>query len=280
MIHQSSKIHRELNSVRRTALYTALLLSLPILTPPLSTAAEIGTAPAIGDGSAPSQQDRAAFQPRSVDTSLLLLGDDDVVPPLTMAGPSVSGTTQTATRLAVTLNENGTGFYLVLPATAATPAMAALLAGTAIVMVANVAIDLAISGLSPASAYKIYFVARDAAGNRQTSIQSVAITTNGLPAGYVTQGGLIWMPVSNAAFVSYLSAAAVCAGTIDGQTGWRLPTAAELQSLYASGAMLGQGWFLGATWSSTPWNATEHLNVYLQNGNTSFDSAAYVSCVR
>jgi hypothetical protein len=48
-------------------------------------------------------------------------------------------------------------------------------------------------------------------------------------------------------------ATALCAGTINGQTGWRLPTKDELVSLYNSGAMNGQGWSLaGWVWSSTP----------------------------
>lgn len=72
-----------------------------------------------------------------------------------------------------------------------------------------------------------------------------------LPAGYVSQGGLVWMKVA-AIDYSWTAATTVCAGVINGQTGWRLPTIAELNSLYASNLMRGQGWELFWTWSSTP----------------------------
>ena len=108
-----------------------------------------------------------------------------------------------------------------------------------------------------------------------------------LPAGYVSQGGLTWMPVSGTKY-AYADATALCAGTINGQTGWRLPTEDELVSLYNSGAMNGQDWSLGWTWSSTPFDSDSHFGVGLHNGSVGFvvpyigASAAVsnVSCVR
>ncbi|MFY9329422.1 MAG: DUF1566 domain-containing protein [Georgfuchsia sp.] len=94
-----------------------------------------------------------------------------------MAGPSVAGTTSTATTLSVTINENGTGYYLVQAAAAAAPSVAAVQAGSAFAMTANVAATQAIDGLAPSTAYKIWFVARDAANNVQASVQNVALTT-------------------------------------------------------------------------------------------------------
>ncbi len=92
-------------------------------------------------------------------------------------------------------------------------------------------------------------------------MQNVAVTT----ASYVSQGGLTWMPASWTLY-DYAGATALCAGTINGQTGWRLPTKDELVSLYNSGAMNGQGWSLGWAWSSTPFDLDRHYGVGLNNG--------------
>lgn len=88
-----------------------------------------------------------------------------------------------------------------------------------------------------------------------TLVASGAVTVNGLPAGYVAQGGRLWMPnnVVNPpnGWDTWSNANTYCTtATIQGQTGWRLPTAAELMALYNSGAMNGQGWQLAGTWSS------------------------------
>jgi len=82
---------------------------------------------------------------------------------------------------------------------------------------------------------------------------------------------------------TYNEAAALCAGTINGQTGWRLPTQPELSSLYASGAMNGQGWSLFNVWSSTVYSATQHYLVGLYNGSTGSaldTNYFYATCVR
>lgn len=101
----------------------------------------------------------------------------DVTPPVTTAAPSVSGTTSTATTLSVTINKNGTGYYLVQLATAATPSVAAVQAGTSFAMTGNVEATQSIGGLAPSTAYKIYFAAKDAANNVQAAVQSVVVTT-------------------------------------------------------------------------------------------------------
>ncbi|TXT35993.1 MAG: putative Large exoprotein involved in heme utilization or adhesion, partial [Comamonadaceae bacterium] len=101
----------------------------------------------------------------------------DVTAPTTTAAPSVSGTSTTDTALSVTINEAGTGYYLVQPAAAAAPTVAQVQAGTAFAITANTAATQAISGLTASTAYKIYFVAKDAAGNVQAAVQSVAVTT-------------------------------------------------------------------------------------------------------
>ncbi|MDP1772550.1 MAG: hypothetical protein Q8L15_09730 [Methylobacter sp.] len=311
----------------------------------------------------------------SVKIDSINIANGDVTAPTTTAGPSVSGTTGTGTTLSATINENGTGYYLVQAAAAAAPTVAAVQAGTAFAMTANIAASPAISGLTASTAYKIYFVAKDTANNVQAAVQSVAVTTNAAPAAptasavsisgtaqvgqvltgsytyadanndpqgtstfrwlrdgvaivgatastytivsagdggttitfevtpvstiapttgtpvvsgatatvpaYVSQAGLTWMPTTGVDG-TYAQAAALRAGTINGQTGWRLPTDAELSALYASGAMNGQGWTLGYTWSSTP-GGPGHRTVSLGTGSVlgiQDTSVSYMACVR
>jgi hypothetical protein len=120
-----------------------------------------------------------------------------------------------------------------------------------------------------------------ASSNGKTAFSVLAVT--GYPAGYVAQGGLIWMAVTAVPY-TWTNANAYCTGTINGLTGWRMPTPTELSALYGSGVINGHGWMLGATWSST---ASGFPGVYtivaLINGavTTSPDATpAFVSCVR
>jgi hypothetical protein len=212
----------------------------------------------------------------------------DVTPPTTTIAPAVSGITDTMSNLSVTINESGTGYYLVQASAAAPPSITLVQAGTSFVITANVAATAVISGLSASTSYKIYFIAKDVANNVQTTLQSVAVTTTAtpLPAGYVVQGGLIWMPVTFSD--GWINADAYCANTtINGQTGWRMPTQVELSDLYTSGAMNGQGWTLSETWSSTIPNGSGsiyiHYYVSLVNGYIYYLDATkifYVACVR
>jgi len=91
------------------------------------------------------------------------------------------------------------------------------------------------------------------------------------------------MPI-NSSEKNLLAANAYCTNTaINGQTGWRLPTKNELKALFDSGAMKGQGWTLGYTWSSTPVGSGKHYRVGLDDGDlySSYDTfEGYVTCVR
>jgi hypothetical protein len=88
--------------------------------------------------------------------------------------------------------------------------------------------------------------------------------------------------------LNWTNAAAYCASTtIENATGdWRLPTTAELKVLQASGAITGQGWAVGYTWSSdmgVASNEATHVAVDRASGATVErpDAAgAYVTCVR
>jgi hypothetical protein len=101
---------------------------------------------------------------------------------------------------------------------------------------------------------------------------------------FVTQNGRSWMPVTFIA--TWDNANAFCnTTTINGMTGWKLPTQFDLTELYASGAMNGQSWTLGQTWSSTgsgiPINSYSTVNLTDGAVQQSAGSAgAYVTCVR
>ena len=84
---------------------------------------------------------------------------------------------------------------------------------------------------------------------------------------------------------TWTNANAYCTNTtINGQTGWRLPTQSELSVLYTSGAMKGQGWTLYVTWSSEVYSADYHYYVDLDLGGVHWAPndtyTALVSCVR
>lgn len=104
-----------------------------------------------------------------------------------------------------------------------------------------------------------------------------------MPAGYVSQGGLTWMPVSASGY-DWPSANFNCPNSMfNGQFGWRLPTKDELVSLYNSGAMNGQGWTLWGTISSTPAGAGSHYGVGLNDGSIYVQPDAnggVMACVR
>lgn len=103
-------------------------------------------------------------------------------------------------------------------------------------------------------------------------------------ANVVTNGSLTWMPVSFSA--TWADASAFCTGsTINGQAGWHLPTEFDLSTLFAAGAMNGQGWSLGRSWTSTGGTGTvaSHVAVNLATGvanDQANDNSAYVTCVR
>ena len=137
----------------------------------------------------------------------------DVTAPTTTAGPSVSGTTDTATTLSVTIDENGTGYYLVQAAVAAAPSVAAVQAGTAFAMTANVAATPAISGLTASTAYTVYFVAKDAANNVQAAVQSVNVTT--IAAADTTPDAFAFVDQANSALSTLTESAAITVAGID-----------------------------------------------------------------
>jgi hypothetical protein len=118
-----------------------------------------------------------------------------------------------------------------------------------------------------------------------TSTVSFTVSAAGvLPAGYVAQGGLTWTPITLTTFYTWANANVYCTTTINGQTGWRLPTRTELVALRTSGALNGQGWLISYTWSSTVFAAAGYhyrvsLGIATDGGDTDL-SSNLVTCVR
>lgn len=115
----------------------------------------------------------------------------DATPP-TLSAVGVSGTSSSSTTLAATSDETATGYWVVLPTAASAPSAtqvkagqdgggaAASFAGNA-AMVAATAKSFTVSGLTAGTAYKLYFVARDSAGN-DTTVQTVSFSTSAATA--------------------------------------------------------------------------------------------------
>jgi hypothetical protein len=120
-----------------------------------------------------------------------------------------------------------------------------------------------------------------------TSHTQQAEASNGI---YVSQGGLTWVLMPMAFSKNWADANAFCTGTtINGQTGWRLPTQVELSALntaypYNSSVLHDyQGWPLIDVWSSTPGGSGSHYSAKLQNGTVYQEYDAIpngVTCVR
>lgn len=116
------------------------------------------------------------------------------------------------------------------------------------------------------------------------TLQNNVCVAPAVAGGFVAQASLTWMPATFTA--TWDKASSFCNNTtINGSTGWRLPTEFELTGLYSSGAMNRQGWTINKTWSSTVGGAesTTRLTVNLATGMSAADSTAntgYLTCVR
>lgn len=108
----------------------------------------------------------------------------DTTAPTISQGPAVVGSpTTTTASVRVTTNENSAGYYLVQPAAATAPSATTLTSsGVTVTMIANVAATLDLTGLLSGNSYTLYFVAKDAAGNVQSSPASVTFTMARLPS--------------------------------------------------------------------------------------------------
>ncbi|MBK9443630.1 MAG: DUF1566 domain-containing protein [Comamonadaceae bacterium] len=140
----------------------------------------------------------STYYVRLVRSGQPLAAFDLLRPPVTTAGPTVtSGPTQTTADISVTIDEAGTGYWLLVPSAAAAPTPAQVVAGAsygAVVVVAggNTAMSAAtpaaisLSGMTASTAYKLYFVAKDTANNLQAAVSSVAVGTAALTSQTIT----------------------------------------------------------------------------------------------
>lgn len=99
----------------------------------------------------------------------------------------------------------------------------------------------------------------------------------------VSRNGVTFSPATR--IDTWTNASAFCStSTINGQTGWRLPLQAELADLFSAGAVNGQNWVLGATWTNSGSVASAHNTLDLSSGvvnaNVPDTNGAYVSCAR
>jgi autotransporter-associated beta strand protein len=105
-------------------------------------------------------------------------GGDTTAPSWIATYPKVSNVTSTSFNALAETDETGSAYFLVL-ADGATPPTSATVqsTGTAIALTANVQASSAVTGLTPATSYDVYFVAQDAIPNLQTSPVKVDVTT-------------------------------------------------------------------------------------------------------
>jgi hypothetical protein len=98
----------------------------------------------------------------------------------------------------------------------------------------------------------------------------------------LTRNGLSWLPPRSTVKLSWSEADAYCkAVSYQGKTGWALPGRSELMELATSGALAGQEWPLGDTWSATADTATSHSAVDTTTGTIASlmsDNKLYVTC--
>lgn len=132
----------------------------------------------------------AASDPAGNDTAVQVLSFSttaDMTAPI-LSAVGVSSTSSSGATLSITSAETATGYWVVLPSAAGAPSVtqvkagqdgssaAASFAGNA-AMVAATAKSFTVSGLTASTAYKLYFVARDTAGN-DTTVQTVSFSTS------------------------------------------------------------------------------------------------------
>lgn len=202
------------------------------------------------------------------------------------ATPAITATADT-TAQNLTVGIPMTSFAPLTPSGGATPYTYSLISGT---LPSGLSLDTSTGAVSgtPGATYSsanLVFTVTDANSVLASTSSTVSFTVAALPAGFVVQGGLIWMPV---AAISYTHSAAVslCATAILGSTGWRLPVTSELYQLPLDSTvnLASDGWTLNNTWTST----TNDGGVNYDGVNLSGDfvnpfsasSSLYVTCVR
>ncbi|HEY4079956.1 MAG TPA: putative Ig domain-containing protein [Burkholderiaceae bacterium] len=126
-----------------------------------------------------------------------------------------------------------------------------------------------------------------------TSSSSFELTA--LPYGYVLSGGLTWLAPANTTVPHAYALNTLCVGTINGMTGWRLPTVVELTAFYAAtknstgtgnSYLASLGWSTSSAyyWASdagTSSGSFARINIGTgSNSSQGASSSNYATCVR
>ncbi len=199
--------------------------------------------------------------------SIVISAGGDTTPPVTTVAPAISAAaTDTTASVTQTINENGTGYYLVLPVASAAPTVAAVKAGTSFAMTGGVVATVNLTGLTASTAYKYYFVAKDAANNDQAAVSAgLAITT--------TAAGVDTTPPSTPATL-------VLTGSLGAAAGYTA-TQAITETVADVTDPSGVYWFVSES-SSAPaagdggWSSTKPTSFTLSAGNGVKNVCVYV----
>jgi hypothetical protein len=123
----------------------------------------------------------------SVKIDSISVADGDITPPV-ISGLAVGSITPLGASLSATLNEAGNGYYVLLPAGAATPSATQVKNGQdaagasaaskgSAAMTANAPASFALAGLTAVTAYKVCFAAIDSVNNLQPAVSVASFTT-------------------------------------------------------------------------------------------------------
>lgn len=211
---------------------------------------------------------------------------------LAASAPSVPSVAPTLGAFSIASRPAGTGAFSVVAPTSNSP-------GAFTYSSSNAAIAT-VSGntITPVAQGTVTIVAQQAAapGYQSGSTSASFVVGAPLSAGYVYANGLTWTPhsyypsslFSSSTSFTLTSGTSFCAGTINGQTGWRLPTKAEALALWQSDAMGGSSRYLGYVVTSTTGSlSTKVVFVNLETGaQTELDKTgnaagySWLTCVR
>lgn len=148
-------------------------------TSPGTTASQLGSSHSIGlTGCGGSTIIVKATAPSGLVSPFPYTVAADVTAPTNTAAPAVEAITTAGATLTARIDEAGTGYYKVQLTALPAPSVAGVIAANnSFAMTANNTVGVSFVGLATATPYTVYFVARDAAGNTQATVSSVAFTT-------------------------------------------------------------------------------------------------------
>ena len=190
-----------------------------------------------------------------------------LVSPIVQAAPTIGAFTVPAKTM------GNPAFALTAPTSNSPGAFTYTSSNPAVATVSGSTVTLVAAGstqITAAQAATEYFLAGSA-----TATLTVAAAP--LPPGYVVVNGLTWMPASATGY-TYSGATALCAGTINGTTGWRMPNQADVTPLHnakvagTSGLTPG-GWQVNYWWTTQFGGTGKHTAYALPDNNTSMYTA-------